>query len=332
MPDTPLLQISDLSISFPSQRGYVEAVRRVNLSLHEGECLGLVGESGSGKTQLLLAILGLCASDAQVSGSICYRGQELLGARAASLNRVRGKHIGMVFQDPMTALNPYRRVGPQLLEVLHQHTNLRGHAAKLRAIELLESLHIHDAAHRLRQYPHELSGGLRQRVMIAIALIAKPEILLADEPSTALDVTVQAQILALLQELRAVHGTAIVLVTHDLAVVAELADRVAVMYAGQVMERAGVDELFAHAQHPYTEGLQQFIAGAEADRPARLPTIEGSPPDSTALPPGCAFAPRCRYRLAICESTSPALLERTLGHATACHYHGPLAKVRKDAA
>jgi ABC-type dipeptide/oligopeptide/nickel transport system ATPase component len=237
--DAPLLQISDLSVQFRSDRGTIEAVRHVDLSLQEGECLGIVGESGSGKTQLLLAILGLAGRQAQVRGSVRYRGQELLDMSPEQLNQVRGKRIGMVFQDPMTALNPYLRIGTQLTEVLHQHGGPRGRAARARAIELLELMHMPDATQRLRQYPHELSGGMRQRVMIAMALIGQPDILLADEPSTALDVTVQAQILSLLQELRGRTRTAIVLVTHDLAVVAELADRVAVMYAGRVVEQAG---------------------------------------------------------------------------------------------
>jgi oligopeptide/dipeptide ABC transporter ATP-binding protein len=328
----PLLQISNLSISYPSNRGQVEVLRQLDLSLAEGECLGLAGESGSGKTQLLLAILGLCGPNALVRGSIRYRGQELLGTPAAQLNRVRGRRIGLVFQDPMSALNPYLRVGLQLVEVLNQHLQLRGPAAERRAIELLESLHIADAPQRMRQYPHELSGGMRQRVMIAIALIAQPEILLADEPSTALDVTVQAQILALLQELRARTGTAIVLVTHDLAVVAELADRVAVMYAGRVIEQAGVHELFAHARHPYTEGLQQSIPKSGLTRTTRLPSIPGTAPDPATLAAGCAFAPRCQYRLSVCETNTPALLETAPAHLTACHYDGPLGKIRETAA
>jgi oligopeptide/dipeptide ABC transporter ATP-binding protein len=235
--------------------------------------------------------------------------------------------IGMVFQDPLTALNPYLRIGTQLTEVLHQHSGLRGRAAEQRAIEMLQSLHLSDAAQRMRQYPHELSGGMRQRIVMAMALIAEPEILLADEPTTALDVTVQAQILGLLQELRARTRIAIMLVTHDLAVIAELADRVAVMYAGRVVEAAGVQELFAHPRHPYTEGLQQSIPRIDAPRPARLTTIAGVPPDPAALPPGCAFVSRCGYRFAVCETTGPALLEAAPGHWKACHHEGSLGKL-----
>jgi oligopeptide transport system ATP-binding protein len=327
-----LLQIRDLSISYPGEPGPVEAVRHLDLDLAPGECLGLVGESGSGKTQLLMSILGLCGPGAQIRGSVLYRGQQLLGMRSAHLNQVRGRRIGMVFQDPMMALNPYRRVGPQITETLRQHQGIRGASAQRRAIELLESLHVPDAAHRMTQYPHELSGGMRQRVTIAMALIAEPEILLADEPSTALDVTVQIQILSLFRELRSRAGIAILLVTHDLGVVAELADRVAVMYAGRVAEQATVHDLFAHPHHPYTEGLQQSIPRADAARPARLPSIAGTPPQACALPPGCAFAPRCLYSMPVCHTTVPQLLEVAPEHLKACHYQGSLGKLRENAA
>jgi oligopeptide/dipeptide ABC transporter ATP-binding protein len=281
---------------------------------------------------MLLAILGLSAAQARIRGSIRYRGRELVGASANELNQVRGKHIGMVFQDPMTALNPYMRVGRQITESLRQHQPMRRRDAQHRAIELLESLHLPDASHRMTQYPHELSGGMRQRIMIAMALITQPQILLADEPSTALDVTVQAQILNLFRELRERTGTAIVLVTHDLAVIAELADRVAVMYAGKIAEQSGVDELFANPQHPYTEGLQYSIPRLDAPRPARLPSIAGVPPRASSLPPGCAFAARCVYRLAVCETTVPALLETSPGHWKACHHQGVLGRLRENLA
>jgi oligopeptide/dipeptide ABC transporter ATP-binding protein len=326
----PLLEIRGLTISYPSDSGLIQAVRDVDLTLYDGECLGLVGESGSGKSQLLLAILGLTAPGAQIRGSIRYRGQELVGASADELNQVRGKCIGMVFQDPMTALNPYLRIGRQIVEGLRWHSTMRRSEARLRAIELLELLQVPDPAHRMTQYPHELSGGMRQRVMIAMALITQPQILLADEPSTALDVTVQAQILNLLRELRTRTGTAIVLVTHDLAVMAELADRVAVMYAGRVAEHSGVDELFANPRHPYTEGLQNSIPRLDAPRPLRLPSIAGVPPQASSLPPGCAFAARCLYRLDVCERTVPALLESSPGHWKACHYQGALGRLRED--
>jgi oligopeptide transport system ATP-binding protein len=326
------LEIRGLSVGYRSDHGLIEAVRDVDLDVAAGEFLGIVGESGSGKTQLLLSVLGLSAPGATLRGSVRYRGQELLGLGTGALNEVRGNRISMVFQDPMTALNPYLRVGRQITEVLQVHRGSSARAAEQRAIETLKSVHIPDAARRMRQYPHELSGGMRQRVMIAMALIAEPEILLADEPSTALDVTVQAQILSLFQELRARTGTAIVLVTHDLGVIAEVADRVAVMYAGRIMEQAPVHELFAHPRHPYTEALQQSIPRIDTPRPARLPSIGGAPPNPAALPAGCAFAPRCIYRMSVCETVTPPLLQASPGHWRACHHHGALGKLRIEAA
>jgi oligopeptide transport system ATP-binding protein len=327
-PASPPLRIRGLSVSYPAAHGRIDAVRGIDIDVAAGEFLGIVGESGSGKTQLLLSVLGLSAPRAQVRGSIRYRDQELLGLDAAALNQVRGNRISMVFQDPMTALNPYLRIGRQITEVLRVHRGTGARAATASAIEMLQSVHIPDAARRLRQYPHELSGGMRQRVMIAMALIARPEILLADEPSTALDVTVQAQILSLFQELRARTGTAIVLVTHDLGVIAEVADRVAVMYAGRVMEQAPVHALFAQPRHPYTEALQQSIPRIDAGRPARLPSIPGAPPNPAALPPGCPFAPRCLYRMPVCDSVMPALQQVGPEHWKACHHEGALGRLR----
>jgi oligopeptide transport system ATP-binding protein len=331
MSDAPLLQIRALSVTYQSPRGSIGALRAVDLELIPGECLAVVGESGSGKTQLLLSILGLTGSAASLSGSIRYRGRELLGLSADALNAVRGGRIGMVFQDPVTALNPYLRIGIQITEVLRQHRGVSGPAARQRAVELLDSLHVSDAAHRMRQYPHELSGGLRQRVTIAMAMIAEPEIVLADEPSSALDVTVQAQVLALLRELRA-RGTTIVLVTHDLGVTAQLADRVAVMYAGRIVEQAPVRELFAHPRHPYTEALRSSIPRIDSAPPGRLPTIAGAPPEPAALPPGCPFAPRCLYAAPVCRSVEPALTLSAPGHWKACHHQGALGKLQGDAA
>ena len=328
----PPLRIRGLSVSYATDHGRIEAVRDIDLEVVAGEFLGIVGESGSGKTQLLLSILGLCAPRAELRGSIRYRGQELLQLGTAALNQVRGNRISMVFQDPMTALNPYLRVGRQISEVLRVHRGAGARAAEQRAVEMLQSVHMPEAAQRMRQYPHELSGGMRQRVMIAMALIAEPEILLADEPSTALDVTVQAQILSLFQELRARTGTAIVLVTHDLGVIAEVADRVLVMYAGRIMEQAPVHQLFANPRHPYTEALQQSIPRIDAPRPARLPSIAGAPPNPASLPAGCAFAPRCIYRMPICDTVTPPLLETSPGHWKACHHDGALGKLRGEAA
>jgi ABC-type glutathione transport system ATPase component len=255
----PLLQIRNLSVSYPGAHGSIPALAGVSLEVAAGECVGLVGESGSGKTALLLAILGLLPTSAQVRGSIRYRGGELLGLDAAHLNAVRGARIAMVFQDPMTALNPYMRVLDQLSEVPRAHAGVSRRAAEQRALEMIEAVHIGEPERRARQYPHELSGGMRQRIMIAMALIAEPDIVLADEPTTALDMTVQAQILALLQEMRERTGAALVLVTHDLGVVAQLADRVGVMRAGAILEQAECQQLFSQPQHPYTRALLQAM-------------------------------------------------------------------------
>lgn len=336
MPEA-LLEIRELAIGYPAAThsvaradaagpACVEVVRGVNLDLAAGEILGIAGESGSGKTQLLLALLGLSGAGARLHGSIRYRGQELLGAPAAQLNRTRGTRIAMVFQDPLTALNPYLTIGRQLTEVLLVHRRMDKREAQRRATAMLEAVHIADAARRLRQYPHELSGGLRQRVTLAMALMAEPEVLLADEPTTSLDVTVQSQILALLRELRERTGVAIVLVTHDMGVIADLADRVAVMYAGTVVEQACVEALFADPRHPYSEALQYCVPRLDGPLPLRLASIPGLPPDPAALPPGCPFAPRCAYRLPVCDRSAPRMLEVAPGHWKACHYEGPLGR------
>jgi ABC-type glutathione transport system ATPase component len=261
MSNEALLQIRELSVSYPGKdhHGSVAALSGVSLHVTAGECLGLVGESGSGKTALLLAIMGLLPAHAHVEGSIRYRGGELLGLATAQLNALRGARLAMVFQDPMSALNPYLRVIDQLSEVPRAHGGLSRRAAQRRALEMLEAVHIGEPQRRAQQYPHELSGGMRQRVMIAMALIAEPDLVLADEPTTALDVTVQAQILSLLQELRQRTGAALILVTHDLGVVAQLADRVGVMQAGRLVEQAGCEQLFAHPQHPYTRSLLDAV-------------------------------------------------------------------------
>jgi len=259
-----LLQIRSLSLDYPTARGAFPALHEFDLDLAAGECLGIVGESGSGKTGLLLAIMGLLARSARVTGSIRYRGQELLGLEPSRLNAIRGARISMVFQDPMSALNPYMRVLDQLSEIPRVHGGMARRAAERRALEMLEAVHIGEPERRARQYPHELSGGMRQRVMIAMALMAEPEIVLADEPTSALDVTVQAQILALLQELRQRTGAALVLVTHDLGVVAQLADRVAVMQSGRMLELADCEQLFRQPQHAYTRSLLAAIPRLES--------------------------------------------------------------------
>ena len=317
--NAPLLETRALSVTYHTPTGPVTVVREVDLTIRRGEFLGIVGESGSGKSQLLLALLGLSAPGAVLAGSIRHAGAELVGAGEAALNRIRGDRIGMIFQDPMTALNPYLTVGLQIGEVLQLHRGLDRTAALRRAAELLDAVQITEARRRLAQYPHELSGGMRQRVMIAMALACEPGILLADEPTTALDVTVQAQILDLLRELRARTGTAVVLVTHDLGVVAELADRIAVMYAGRFVEEAPAETLFAASRHPYTEALKRSIPRIDAALPERMPTIPGSPPNPAGLPAGCAFAPRCAFRLErCCVGAAPPLRSVGAGHRNAC--------------
>jgi oligopeptide/dipeptide ABC transporter ATP-binding protein len=296
----------------------------VSADLAPGEFLGVVGESGSGKTQLLLAILGLNAPGARVEGSVRYRGQELVGAGERSLGCLRGVRIAMIFQDPMAALNPYLTIGTQVSEGLQHHQGASRAVARRRTLELLEAVHIAEPGRRLKQYPHELSGGMRQRIVIAMALACEPDILLADEPTTALDVTVQAQILELLRELRARTRVAVVLVTHDLGVIAEVADRVLVMYAGRVVEQAAVQRLVDDARHPYTLALRRSLVPLQGPLPARLPMIGGSPPNPCALPPGCAFAPRCVHVFERCGTAPPPLAPVAAGHLRACYYDAPL--------
>ena len=324
MADAPLLEARKLCVEFATREGAVHAVSEVDLDLAAGETLAIVGESGSGKSQMLLSMLGLVARNARVSGSARFKGEELLTASEARLNQIRGSGISLVFQDPMTSLNPYLSIGLQLTEPLRVHKAVDRASAAVQAIEMLKAVHITEPERRMRQYPHELSGGMRQRVAIAMALICRPEILIADEPTTALDVTVQAQVLSLLREIREQFGTAIILVTHDLGVIAELGDRVNVMYAGKIVERGSVEDIFYHCRHPYTEALERSIPQFTATRPARLNAITGNPPNPAHLPPGCAFAPRCPYRLAVCDQSVPPLEPVSPNHAKACFYEGPL--------
>jgi len=325
-----LLTVRGLRVSYRGDQGPLHVVDGVDLDLAAGDYLGIVGESGSGKTQLLLALLGLNAG-ARFEGSIRYRGEELVGASEATLRRLRGARIGMIFQDPMTALNPYLSIGTQLIEGVRRHRGLGRAAALARALEMLDAVHITEPRRRLRQHPHELSGGMRQRVVIAMAMICEPDIILADEPTTALDVTVQAQILSLLHELRARTRVAVILVSHDLGVIAEMADRVAVMYAGRIVEQADAPTLFTAARHPYTQALRRSIVPLEGPLPSRLPTIGGLPPNVASLPPGCAFAPRCGYVFDRCGLAPPPLvpisapgLAHGEQHRKACYYEGPI--------
>jgi oligopeptide transport system ATP-binding protein len=295
----------------------VPAVAGLSFTLNAGETLGIVGESGSGKSQTLFSILGLLPDTAETSGSVLFEGQELLGLPPSALNKLRGDRVALVFQDPMTALNPYLTVERQLSEVLQYHRGLSRRKAREEALAALRRVHIPEPERQLDRYPHQLSGGMRQRVVIAMAMIGQPSLLLADEPTTALDVTIQAEILDLLAEQRET-GTAIILVTHDLGVVARVCDRVMVMYAGKVVEEGQTEAVFRDPRHPYTKGLLAALPRLDDDRRAPRAAIDGQPPDLLALPPGCAFAPRCAQADDECRKTSPAL-RRGAGMAVACH-------------
>jgi peptide/nickel transport system ATP-binding protein len=319
----PLLEIEDLSVRFDTDERTVHAVDRISLTLEPRQVLGIVGESGCGKSVTALAILGLLPPTASVSGRISFEGVDLLGAPRSHLRRVRGRRISFVFQEPMTSLNPVFRIGRQVEEVVREHMDVSRRAARERAIELLDLVHIPDPRRRVDEYPHQLSGGMRQRVMIAMALACDPKILIADEPTTALDVTIQAGILDLLRELRERLGTAIVLITHNLGVVADLADRVVVMYAGRKAEEASVDELFAHPQHPYTIGLLGAIPRPGSAQNGRLQEIPGRVPSLAELPGHCAFADRCPRADELSWSEVPRLQKVRPDHFVACFHPGP---------
>ncbi|MDH3945419.1 MAG: ABC transporter ATP-binding protein [Chromatiales bacterium] len=315
-----LLEVEDLGVSLPTSSGQLHAVDGLGFSLREGELLGIVGESGSGKTQTALALMGLTPAGSRVSGSARLDGEELIGRPEAELNDLRGDRIAMVFQDPQAALNPYLRIGVQLTEVLEQHRELDAVTAAQRATEMLQAVGLDDSERCMRSYPHQLSGGMRQRVTIAIALLCRPRLLIADEPTTALDVTVQAQILGLLRVLKGSHYGAGLLITHDLAVVAEICDRVLVMYGGKPMELAAVDRLFHNGHHPYTRALLRSLP--RLDRPeSGLVPIPGQPGRPTGA--GCPFRPRCAERLEQCAAVVPPRLDIAPGHLSYCHRSGP---------
>ncbi len=303
---TPLLQVRDLSLRFRTYGGHVHALRQVSLHVHRGETLAIVGESGSGKSVTSLAIMGLLPkTSAQITdGSITFDQRELTGLKPGEWRDIQGKRIALIFQDPMTALNPTLSIGEQMTEGLRRHLKYSAAQARARAIEMLELVGISSAPQRLKQFPHEFSGGMRQRIVIAIALMCDPQLLIADEPTTALDVTVQAQILSLFREIQARTGVAIILITHDLGVVAGIADRVTVMYAGQCVETADVHSLFARPSHPYTRALLASVP--RLDMPAAsLKAIAGQPPDLFAPPAGCAFAARCPHAMQVCTQIEP---------------------------
>ncbi|MBL8644703.1 MAG: ABC transporter ATP-binding protein [Rhodospirillaceae bacterium] len=313
-----VLVCTDLNVRFRTDYGEIQAVRDFSLTLAKGECVGVVGESGSGKSQTFMAMLGLLADNGRATGSVKLDGQEILNAPRSLLNTVRGSRVGMIFQDPMSSLTPFLKVGEQMCEGLMHHQGLSMSAARARAMEVLELVRIPDAKRRFNQYPHELSGGMKQRVMIGQAIMCKPAVLVADEPTTALDVTVQAQILEILEGLKAHTDTAIVMITHDLGVVAGICDRVQVMYAGRVVEEGPIDDIFHRTRHPYTQGLLRSVPGFELDPTQPLAAIAGQPPAPDALPPGCAFAPRCGYVTPTCATTVPPLAVRPPAQRAAC--------------
>jgi peptide/nickel transport system ATP-binding protein len=320
-----ILSVKNLVTGFDTDTGLLRAVDDVSFDLRSGQTLGVVGESGSGKSVTSLSILGLLPAPQGrvISGQILYRGRDLVGLREREMRSIRGAKIAMIFQEPMTSLNPVYTVGAQIIEAIRLHRPVSRAAARARAVELLRLVGIPDPGSRVDTYPHQLSGGMRQRVMIAMALSCEPDILIADEPTTALDVTIQAQILDLIKRLQGSLGMSVVLITHDLGIVAQHVDSVVVLYAGRVVESATVGELFANTRNPYTRGLLRSIppmGTSRGERPRRLPTIEGVVPSLQNLPPGCRFQARCELRRPECEANEPALREIGPGHLSRCHF------------
>ena len=316
---TAVLDVRDLEVRFATPDGAVEAVNKISFTVEPGETLGVVGESGSGKSQIFMSVMGLLASNGKATGSIKFQGEEILGRRPSDLNRIRGARMSMIFQDPMTSLNPYLTIERQLTEVLVTHRKMSKREARTVAVDMLERVQIPEADQRIGLYPFEFSGGMRQRAMIAMALLCQPELLIADEPTTALDVTVQAQILELLGELKRAGKTAFAVITHDLGVIAGLCDRVLVMYAGRIVESGTVRDIFKNPQHPYTAGLLSSMPRLDEAEATRLATIPGQPPNLQRLPAGCAFNDRCQYVMERCRVERPALLEFAPGRMKACH-------------
>jgi oligopeptide transport system ATP-binding protein len=315
-----LLQVKDLKTQFFTQDGVVNAVNGVSFDLYEEETLGIVGESGSGKSVTALSIMGLIPQPPGkiTSGEVLFKGQDLVGMPENEMRKIRGKEIAMIFQDPMTSLNPVLTISRQIGEALQLHMDMDRAAARKRTIELLKLVGIPSAADRIDDYPHQFSGGMRQRVMIAMALSCNPKLLIADEPTTALDVTIQAQILDLIKRLKREFGTAVMMITHDLGVVAGMCDRVQVMYAGHLVEQASVEQLYADPRHPYTLGLIRSVPRLDEARKERLEPIPGLPPDLVNVPPGCPFYPRCSFHMPVCLEQRPLLRPVDGAHTAAC--------------
>ena len=322
---TPLLEVKDLAVHFPTDDGVVKAVDGISFTLERGQTLGVVGESGSGKSVTWLTIMGLISKkQARIEGEVLFEGENLLELDPDEMREIRGRRISMIFQDPMTSLHPYYRVGDQIVEGIRAHQDIPKADAHGQAVEMLRRVGIPRPEERVRQYPHEFSGGMRQRAMIAMALSLNPDLLIADEPTTALDVTVQAQILDLIGRLRDEFDASVAVITHDLGVVAEHADDVLVMYAGRMAEYGARDDVYYRAHHPYTWGLLESITRMDQPRTERLRPIPGLPPSLIFVPPGCPFHPRCRYVMDVCKRDVPPMLSEDGRHAAACHL--PLAE------
>ncbi len=315
-----LLEVKNLSVEFSTPDGTVRAVNNVSFNLEEGKTLAIVGESGSGKSQTVFAMMGLLATNGTATGSVKFEGAEVLGLKGDALNAIRAQKIAMVFQDPMTSLNPYMRISDQMAEVLIHHNGISKYEAIKQSVRMLDAVKIPEAKNRIRMYPHEFSGGMRQRVMIAMSLLCQPKLLIADEPTTALDVTVQAQIMRLLADIQKELGTAIILITHDLGVVAGNSDDTLVMYGGQVMEVGTTEAVYATPTHPYTQGLMSAVPRVDVVLDV-LVTIPGNPPNMMNMPAGCPFTPRCRFAIDKCVETMPELVKTggDSSHLRACN-------------